>query len=283
MARIALLSVLLFMPSSVMAMFGANNEIDFWDSFANNFATDPAPIIALFGEQVTKQFLSESTTILDVVIFAVDPLGIITAVVSCIRVSNNTFLKSIIGRAREPHGMPEVELCSCTSEDFCELWSNGGICRVFGRPKILEFIYKKPSDPREYRPDFDSPDSEIPAKCGIESTREFFYNLQSESQATSELPDPASTGLKQDQKREGSWRSISSFKFLRLPFSTALSKLHEYAIKTNVCAETCTENDIEVGTVDNPAEEMKRSTRDHDLPADKIQTQGLRSRNTRIK
>lgn len=44
---------------------------------------------------------------------------------------------------------------------------------VFGWPKILEFMYNMPSNPREYRPNFDSPDSEISAKCGIESTIEF--------------------------------------------------------------------------------------------------------------
>ncbi|KAF9768496.1 hypothetical protein IL306_014206 [Fusarium sp. DS 682] len=262
-----------------MAMFGANNETDFWDDFANNFATDLAPIIALFGEQVTKQFLSESTTILDVIIFAVGPLGIITAVVSCIRVSNSTFLKSIIGRAREPHGMPEVELCSSTSENVCELWSNGGICRVFGRPKILEFMYKKPSDPREYQPSFDSPDSEIPAKCGIESTGEFFDNLKSESQVRSELSELVPIVIKQDQKREGSWRSVSSSELLRLPFSSILSKLHKRAIKTNVGSETCTENDIEGGIVENTPEEMTKATRDHNRPTDKMQTQVLRAKN----
>ncbi|EPS39490.1 hypothetical protein H072_6724 [Dactylellina haptotyla CBS 200.50] len=34
-----------------------------WDDFTNNLATDLAPLIALFGEQVMKQFLSESLTI----------------------------------------------------------------------------------------------------------------------------------------------------------------------------------------------------------------------------
>ncbi|KAI8670620.1 hypothetical protein NCS57_00534200 [Fusarium keratoplasticum] len=137
----ALWALLLFLPCSVQALFGSSNETDFWAEFGNNFATDLAPIISLFGEQVTKQFLSESTTILDTVIFAVGPLGIITAIVSCIRVSGSSFLKSVVGRAREPRAVPEVELCSSTSESVCELWSNGGICRVFGRPRILEFIF----------------------------------------------------------------------------------------------------------------------------------------------
>ncbi|KAJ4013719.1 hypothetical protein NW752_005430 [Fusarium irregulare] len=173
MAPVSLLLFFLLVPPAT-ALFGASNETDFWDDFANNFATDLAPIIALFGEQVTKQFLSQSTTILDVVIFSVGPLGIITAVVSCIRVSNVTFLKSAVGRAREPHGMPEVELCTSTSENVCELWSNGGICRVFGRPRILEFIYKRPTDPKAYRTEYDDKGMEVPAKCGIKSTIDVF-------------------------------------------------------------------------------------------------------------
>ncbi|KAK6514360.1 hypothetical protein TWF506_008756 [Arthrobotrys conoides] len=117
-----------------------------WDDFANNFATDIAPIVVLFGEQVTKQFLSESTTILDHIIFAVAPLGVLTAVVSVIRVCGSSSLKAFIGRAQEAHGVSEAELCSSTSRDVCELWSNGGISRIFGRPKILEFVFSGRED-----------------------------------------------------------------------------------------------------------------------------------------
>jgi hypothetical protein len=125
---------------SVSAVISTGSA-DQWDDFTNNFATDLAPIIVLFGEQVTKQFLSESTGLLDNIIFGVAPLGILTAVVSVIRVYGNASLKAFIGRAQEAHGQAEAELCSSTSNDVCELWSNGGICRVFGRPWILEFCY----------------------------------------------------------------------------------------------------------------------------------------------
>ncbi|UPK90622.1 hypothetical protein LCI18_001557 [Fusarium solani-melongenae] len=159
----ALWTLVLFLPCSVQALFGSSNETDFWSEFGNNFATD----------LVTKQFLSESTTILDTVIFAVGPLGIITAIVSCIRVSGSSFLKSVVGRAREPRAVPEVELCSSTSESVCELWSNGGICRVFGRPRILEFIFREPKDDDDYYARCDRHGKEEePATCGIFLTRE---------------------------------------------------------------------------------------------------------------
>ncbi|XP_014560939.1 hypothetical protein COCVIDRAFT_87718, partial [Bipolaris victoriae FI3] len=111
-----------------------------WDDFTNNLATDLGPLIALFGEQVTKQFLSESLTTWDNIIFAVAPLGILTAVVSAIRVCGSPSLRAFIGRAQEGPGIAEAELLSCTSETTSELWNQGGIARVFGRPQILEIV-----------------------------------------------------------------------------------------------------------------------------------------------
>ncbi|KAF2997730.1 hypothetical protein E8E14_002132 [Neopestalotiopsis sp. 37M] len=114
---------------------------DGWDDFSNNLATDLAPFLSLFGEQVTKQYLSESVTKLDYIIFAIAPIGILTAVVSAIRVCGSSTLRAFIGRAQEGGGNAEAELCSSTSRDVCELFQNGGIARVFGRPKILEIIF----------------------------------------------------------------------------------------------------------------------------------------------
>ncbi|KAI1398610.1 hypothetical protein F4819DRAFT_21440 [Hypoxylon fuscum] len=119
---------------------------DGWDDFSNNLATDLAPFLSLFGEKVTMQYLSESITLLDYFIFAMAPMGIITAIVSAIRVCGSPSLRAFIGRAQEGGGSAEAELCSSTSRDVCELYNNGGITRVFGRPKILEIVHD-PVDP----------------------------------------------------------------------------------------------------------------------------------------
>ncbi|KAM0283933.1 hypothetical protein ACHAO9_009459 [Fusarium lateritium] len=116
-------------------------QADGWDDFSNNLATDLAPILSLFGEQITKQYLSESIHNIDYFIFALAPIGILTAVVSAIRVCGSPSLRAFIGRAQEGGGSAEAELCSSTSRDVCELYNNGGIARVFGRPKILEIVY----------------------------------------------------------------------------------------------------------------------------------------------
>lgn len=130
-----------------------------WDDFANNLATDLAPFLSLFGEQITKQYLSESTTPLDYFIFAMAPMGILTAVVSAIRVCGSPSLRAFIGRAQEGGGNAEAELCSSTSRDVCELYNNGGIARVFGRPKILEVVY--------------DPDYREPGTAGIYTFQEY--------------------------------------------------------------------------------------------------------------
>jgi ankyrin repeat protein len=126
---------------TVLSTFAVPVTADGWDDFTNNLATDLAPLISLFGEQTTKQFLSESISFLDNIIFAMAPLGILTAVVSVIRVLGSASLKAFVGRAQEGRGVAEAELCSSTSDDVCELWNSGGIARVFGRPKIVEFIF----------------------------------------------------------------------------------------------------------------------------------------------
>ncbi|OCK94839.1 uncharacterized protein K441DRAFT_430883, partial [Cenococcum geophilum 1.58] len=71
------------------------------DDFSNNLAADLALILALFGEQMTKQYLSESITMVDYFIFAMRPIGILTAIISAIRVCGSPSLRAFIGRAQE--------------------------------------------------------------------------------------------------------------------------------------------------------------------------------------
>ncbi|KAF2137783.1 uncharacterized protein K452DRAFT_98323 [Aplosporella prunicola CBS 121167] len=145
---------------------------DWWDDFSNNLATDLGPLISLFGETPTKQYLSECLSLIDIIIFASCPLGILTAVVSAIRVCGTPSLRAFIGRAQEGGGSAEAELCSSTSRDVCELYNNGGIARVFGRPKLLEFVHiTKPPDE-----DFYLPGSETPT-AGIHASKEYFDKL----------------------------------------------------------------------------------------------------------
>ena len=78
---------------------------------------------------------------LEYVIFAMGPLGIITAVVSAIRVGGPGWMKAIIGRARENLATVELELMSLTSSEVCEIWNGEGVVRLMGRAEVKEIIY----------------------------------------------------------------------------------------------------------------------------------------------
>ena len=122
-------------------LFLSTRAAEGWDDFANNLATDLAPILQLFGEQVTLQYLAESTSFLDCIIFAIAPLGVLTAVVSVIRICGDGALKAFIGRAQEGSGVAELALCSSIGKDTADLYLHGTITRVFGHPYILEVIH----------------------------------------------------------------------------------------------------------------------------------------------
>jgi len=119
----------------------ATNLDEFAMEFSSNFISDLGPLIALFGEQVTKQFMSQSMGWYDHIIFAMGPLGIITAVVGAIRVGGPNWLKAIIGRARESRGAAEMELMSSTSHDVCELWNGTQIVRVMGSTSMFQILH----------------------------------------------------------------------------------------------------------------------------------------------
>jgi hypothetical protein len=129
------------LPTSLYYLQPFYNMSGWWDDFANNLATDLTALIVLFGETPTKQYLSECVSLLDLIIFSVAPLGVITTLVSVIRVCGASSLRAFIGRAQEGAALAEAELCSSTSRDVCELYNNGGIARVLGRPSILEFVH----------------------------------------------------------------------------------------------------------------------------------------------
>lgn len=139
------------------------------EEFSNNLFSDLAPLLTLFGEQVTKQFLSMSMGWADNILLGVGPLGIITTIVSAIRVAGVRNLKALIGRyvpcictmsafrspkinssssARESPATVEQEVLSSTSDHVCELWNGSEIVRQLGKPKTKEFIvYSRKNKP----------------------------------------------------------------------------------------------------------------------------------------
>ncbi|TQV91901.1 ankyrin repeat protein [Cordyceps javanica] len=123
-----------------LGFFARAARADNNDDFINNLLTDLAPLIALFGERVVMQFMSQSMGWADCVALAVAPIGVITIIVSAIRVAGPTWLKAIIGRARENLSTAEIELMSSTSTEACELWNGRNVVRCPGSGQILQFV-----------------------------------------------------------------------------------------------------------------------------------------------
>ncbi|KAE9580679.1 hypothetical protein CGCF415_v000662 [Colletotrichum fructicola] len=104
------------------------------DEFSNNLVSNLAPLLALFGEQVTTQFLGLSMGWVDNILLAMGPLGIIAILISAIRIGGGRRLKSLVGRARETQAVAEQELLSSTSASVCELWNGEQVARLIGEP-----------------------------------------------------------------------------------------------------------------------------------------------------
>ncbi|KAF3808982.1 hypothetical protein GCG54_00011174 [Colletotrichum gloeosporioides] len=136
-SRKLLLLLILLRARSVFADGG--------DDFANNLFSDLGPLLALFEERVITQFMNVSMGWADNIILAMAPLGVITAIVGAIRVGGQSWLKAVIGRARENLAVAEAELVSSTSQEVCELWNGQEVMRCMGSPSVTEFICLLPT------------------------------------------------------------------------------------------------------------------------------------------
>ncbi|KAF3161231.1 hypothetical protein TWF788_002712 [Orbilia oligospora] len=115
------------------------------------------------------------------------PLGLLTAVVSVIRVCGSASLRAFIGRAQESSGFAEIEVLSCTSATTGELFNaRGGIARVFGSPQILEVVVTKPNDPD--KPEFEVTTLQNAKKSWVKvEPRRGGNNRQEKADTTEEL------------------------------------------------------------------------------------------------
>jgi hypothetical protein len=116
--------------------------------------------------------LSQSFHLLDSIIFALAPLGVIAVMVGAIRIGGPAWLKAAIGRARENRAVAELELMSSTSDEVGELWQDGAVVRLLGKPDTSQLIYlaNLKYDPKTfglYTLDTLLSDSVVTLKCGF--------------------------------------------------------------------------------------------------------------------
>lgn len=129
------------------------------------------------------QFMSESMGWVDNIVLAMAPLGIITIIISAIRVGGPSWLKAVVGRARENLAAAEVELMSSTSDEVCELWNGREVVRCMGATPVVEFICLLPEDKSDQQP-----------RTGPSKIRDFWHNIRyskvrKPTPRTPEIPD----------------------------------------------------------------------------------------------
>lgn len=87
------------------------------------------------------QFISQALGLADCIALAMAPLGILTIMVSAIRVGGPTWLKALVGRAKENKAAAELELMSSTSREVCELYNGESIVRCLGSGSVWQYIF----------------------------------------------------------------------------------------------------------------------------------------------
>lgn len=135
-SHLVVTTILISLPWRVTALPDVMDTI-------SNLLSDLGPLIALFGEQVSKQFLAQSLGMTDSFLYAMVPIGIITGIVSAIRMKGPSWLRAVIGRSSESKTIAALELTSATSTDICELWDGQSVVRVQGSPEFVAIVHKK--------------------------------------------------------------------------------------------------------------------------------------------
>ena len=85
-------------------------------------------------------------------VFAMAPLGVITAFVGAIRVHGPEWLKAFIGRAKENLADVELEMMSSVSPEVREVWNGRAIVRTEGGPPV-KMIVHIPKNDKDFSPE----------------------------------------------------------------------------------------------------------------------------------
>ncbi|CAH0058858.1 unnamed protein product [Clonostachys solani] len=110
---------------------------------SNNFATDLAPFLALFGEKMLLHWLSQSVTYFEVFVIAVCPIGVPALIMGAIRLAGSQTTRNFIGRPRESRPVVESELTPSTSNEVSESWDGQRVVRTIGEGKTQEYFVLK--------------------------------------------------------------------------------------------------------------------------------------------
>jgi len=116
----------------------------------------------------TKQFMSESLGWADNIILAMAPLGILTIILSAIRVGGPSWLKAVIGRARESIADVESELMSSTSDEVREFWDGHKLVKAKKTEELCEFVILLPDSAKDQpQPDANAESASSKTECTL--------------------------------------------------------------------------------------------------------------------
>ncbi|PYH94644.1 hypothetical protein BO71DRAFT_483672 [Aspergillus ellipticus CBS 707.79] len=134
-----LITITLVLLSNAKAVTG-NSNTSTTDNVSFTAISQILPLLGLFGQDLTNDFLRQSINIPDWILFSVGPLGVGWVIVAAIRVLGSRSLKNKIGKGPEDEALIEKDLMSSTSSAVCELWDGTDVVRIIGKADIQEFM-----------------------------------------------------------------------------------------------------------------------------------------------
>jgi hypothetical protein len=102
----------------IIALYVASASAINTNTFANNAVSNLGPLITLFRNNITVQFLKSFFTVFNSILFTIAPIGIIAAITSAICVGSIKLLKTLISQSQESLKSIEIELLSSTLQNM---------------------------------------------------------------------------------------------------------------------------------------------------------------------
>ncbi|KAG5801697.1 hypothetical protein H9Q74_000033 [Fusarium xylarioides] len=185
------------------------------------------------------------------------PLGIITIIVSAIRVGGPKWLQAVIGRAKENTAAAEMELMSSTSLEVCELFNGDSIVRCQGTSPVWEFICIFPTMHANDKPDVGLPLRYMTLEKAIQEkllkidppSSPFILHFVRQNLLSKDQRNSCEMGKQRQSQPSGNTRSTP-----RSP-TTILSLIYQYFKNMNRCSIG---SDVELGP-SQPSQEPQSS------------------------
>lgn len=117
------------------------NAQDAW----SDLVAGVAPLILLVGERVTKQHLRESTSRIEYYMLGATPLGLITSIISLLRLASIPIAARLIGRSDELIRQACIEVTPVNTAEVTSVLSSGSVQRGEGNGGAVSRLHVRES------------------------------------------------------------------------------------------------------------------------------------------